>query len=87
MYRIELDNCCCEPCIKMEFTFDPGVFAEVICLATGGFRSVKVTDAETGELLYDRYVCSQHFEIDQSYLNVANCIKDLLCYAKYPRGF
>lgn len=87
MYRIELDNGCCEPSIKMEFTFEPGVFAEVICLATGGFRSVKVTDTETGELLYDRYVCSQHFEIDKSYLSVANCIKDLLLYAKYPRGF
>ena len=87
MYRIELNNCCCEHSIKMEFTFEPGVFAEVICLATGGFRSVKVTDAETGELLYDRYVCSQHFEIDQSYQYLTNCIKDLLLYAKCPKGF
>ena len=87
MYRIELENCCGEPSIKMEFTFEPNAFAEVIYLANGGFRSVKVTDTETGELLYNRYVCSQHFEIDQSYHNIADCIRDLLHYAKYHKGF
>ena len=87
MYRIELDNCCCEPSIKMEFTFDKEQFAEVAVIANCGFRQVMITDADTGEVVYSRYVGVEHFELDKGYQNIANCIKDLLRYAKYPRGF
>lgn len=86
-YRIKLDNCCCEPEIKMEFTFDKKHFAEVAVIANCGFRQVMITDADTGEVIYSRYVCDEHFELDNGYQNIADCIKDLLCYAKYPRGF
>jgi hypothetical protein len=46
-----------------------------------------ITDADTGEVIYSRYVCDEHFELDNGYQNIADCIKDLLRYAKYPRGF
>lgn len=86
-YRIKLDNCCCEPEIKMEFTFDKEQFAEVAVIANCGFRQVMITDADTGEVVYSRYVGDEHFELDKGYQNIANCIKDLLRYAKYPSGF
>ena len=87
MYRIQLENCCLEPEIKMEFTFDKKHFAEVAVIANCGFRQVMITDADTGEVVYNRYVGSEHFELDKGYQNIADCIKDLLRYAKYPRGF
>ena len=87
MYRIELENCCCEPSIKMEFTFDKEHFEEVAVIANSGFRQVQITDADTGEVIYNRYVCDGHFELDNGYRNIADCIRDLLRYAKYPKGF
>ena len=87
MYRIELENCCCEPSIKMEFTFDKEHFEEVAVIANSGFRQVTITDVDTGEVIYNRYVCDEHFELDNGYQNIAGCIRDLLRYAKYPKGF
>ena len=87
MYRIQLNNCCREPEIKMEFTFDKEHFAEVAVIANCGFRQVMVTEADTGEVVYNRYVGSEHFELGHGYQNITDCIKDLLRYAKYPKGF
>lgn len=87
MYRIELKNCCCEPSIKMEFTFDKEHFEEVAVIANSGFRQVMITDTDTGEVIYNRYVCDEHFKLDSGYRNIADCIRDLLRYAKYPKGF
>ena len=87
MYRIELENCCGEPSIKMEFTFDKEHFEEVAVIANSGFRHVTITDVDTGEVIYNRYVCDEHFELDNSYRSIADCIRDLLRYAKYPKGF
>ena len=86
-YRIKLDNCCCEPEIKMEFTFDKKHFAEVAVIANCGFRQVTITDADDGEVVYSRYVSDEYFELDRGYQNITDCIKDLLHYAKYPKGF
>ena len=87
MYRIKLDNCCGEPFIKMEFTFDKEHFEEVAVIANSGFRQVIITDADTDEVIYNRYVCDEHFTLDNGYRNIADCIRDLLRYAKYPKGF
>ena len=87
MYRIKLENCCSEPSIKMEFTFDKEHFEEVAVIANSGFRQVTITDVDTGEVIYNRYVCDGHFELDNGYRNIADCIRDLLRYAKYPKGF
>ena len=87
MYRIELENCCSEPSIKMEFTFDKEHFEEVAVIANSGFRQVQITDADTGEVIYNRYVCDEHFKLDNGYRNIADCIRDLLHYAKYHKGF
>lgn len=87
MYRIKLDNCCGEPSIKMEFTFDKEHFEEVAVIANSGFRQVMIVDADTGEVIYNRYVCDEHFILDNGYRNIADCIRDLLRYAKYPKGF
>ena len=86
-YRIKLDNCCCEPAIKMEFTFDKEDFTEIAVIANCGFRQVTITDADTGEVIYSRYVSEEYFELDNGYQNITDCIKDLLRYAQYPRGF
>lgn len=87
MYRIELENCCGEPSIKMEFVFDKEHFEEVAVIANSGFRQVMIVDVDTGEVIYNRYVCNEHFELDNGYRNIADCIRDLLRYAKYPKGF
>ena len=87
MNRIKLENCGCEPSIKMEFTFDKEHFEEVAVIANSGFRQVTITDVDTGEVIYNRYVCDEHFELDNSYRSIADCIRDLLRYAKYPKGF
>ena len=87
MYRIKLDNSCCEPSIKMEFTFDKEHFEEVAVIANSGFRQVTSADVDTGEVIYNRYVCDEHFKLDNGYRNIADCIRDLLRYAKYPKGF
>ena len=86
MYRIKLDNSCCEPSIKMEFAFDKEHFEEVAVIANSGFRQVMITDTDTGEVIYNRYVCAEHFKLDNGYQNIASCIRDLLRYAKYPKG-
>lgn len=87
MYHIKLDNCCCEPEIKMEFTFDKEQIEEVIAIARGAFKQVMVTHADTSEVIYSRYISDSHFWIEQDYANIADCIKDLLKYAKYSKGF
>ena len=87
MYRIQLDNCCHEPEIKMEFTFDKKYFEEVTVIAISGFRQVMVADVNTGEVVYSRYISDEHFELEDGYQNIADCVKDLLLYAKYPKGF
>lgn len=87
MYRIKLDNCCDEPSINMKFIFDKEHFAEVVAIANCGFRQVAIADVDTGDVIYDRYVCDEHFQLDNGYRNIADCIRDLLRYAKYPKGF
>ena len=87
MYHIKLDNCCCEPEIKMEFTFDKVFFERVVSIARSGFKQVMVTDADSGEVIYSCYVCDKHFELDIDYCSIADCIKELLEYTKYPRGY
>lgn len=85
MYRIKLDNCCCEPKITMEFTFEKSKFDEIISYAIVGFRSVEVTDNETGEVIYSHYICDQHF--DTEYLHICECIEALCEYVTYKRGY
>lgn len=87
MYHIKVDNCRHEPEIKMEFTFDKQYFEEVVSIAKGGFQQVIITDADVDEVVYNHYVCDEHFELELDYGNIADCIKDLLKYAKYPKGF
>lgn len=88
MYHIKLDNCCCcEPEIKMEFTFDKKYFEEVVSIARGGFKKIMIADADTDEVIYSRYISDSHFGIEVDYDNIAYCINDLLKYAKYSKGF
>ncbi len=86
MYCIVLDNCCCEPSIKMEFTFDKEIFIEVVAVANRGFRSIQITDADTGEVVYSRYVSDQHFHLHSTYQSVGDCVNDLCKYARYKKG-
>lgn len=83
MYTIRLDNCFCQPCVRMEFNFRKIDFCDVIRLATGAFRQVEVTDADTGELAYSRYVNSEHFVVDCDSKNFYDILKELDKYANY----
>ena len=87
MYKAKLDNCCCEPSIKMEFTFPKEKVEDVICIATGGFRSVEIINNETGEVAYSCYISDEHFNINCQYCSIASCIKDLLEFVTFPRGY
>lgn len=87
MYKVKLDNCCCEPSIKMEFTFPKEKLEDVICIAVGGFRSVEITNNETGEVVYNCYINEAHFNINCQYCSIVDCIKELLNFGDYPRGY
>lgn len=86
MLRIRLDNCCCEPNITMEFTFEEKYFEGILRIASGGFRSIEVTNSETGEVAYTRYVGDEFFQIEKDYGFIADAISELLAYTKNPRG-
>ena len=87
MYKVKLDNSCCEPSIQMEFTFPKDKLEDVIGIAIGGFRNVQITNNETGEVVYSCYINDEHFNINCQYCSIANCIRDLLEFATYPRGY
>lgn len=82
MLKIRLDNCCCEPNIKMEFTFEDEYFMDVLSIACGNFRSIRITNYETEEVVYTRYVDAEHFQIDQGY---SDAITELSEYAHCPK--
>lgn len=88
MLKIRLDNCCCEPNITMEFTFEEKYFVEILRIATGSFRSVEVINNETGKVVYKRYVDDEFFHMEQDYSFIADAISELLAYTPCnPRGF
>ena len=88
MLKIKLDNCCCEPNITMEFTFEEKYFKEILRIASGSFRSIEVTNNETGEVVYTRYVGDKFFQIEKEYGFIADAISELLAYTPHhPRGF
>jgi hypothetical protein len=74
-FNLTLDSC--ENCPKIVATFENvpmSKLEDVLYYAERGFRSVEVVSNETGEVLFNQYVCHEIFESRHSGYNYGEAI-------------